>query len=121
MQAAHRVAYELSCGPIPDGLFACHRCDNRGCVNPRHLFLGTAADNTHDMIAKGRKSDANKVAGEDHHKAVLTEDSVRHIRREASAGVSPSELARRYGCHPDTVRHVVKGRTWKHIPEGTDA
>lgn len=51
---AHRYAYELLVGPIPDGLFLCHRCDVRTCVNPAHMFIGTAKDNTDDMHRKGR-------------------------------------------------------------------
>jgi hypothetical protein len=51
---ASRAAWMLYCGPIPDGLCVLHTCDNRGCVNPAHLFLGTVQDNTDDMIKKGR-------------------------------------------------------------------
>jgi hypothetical protein len=53
---AHRVAWEYTRGPIPDGLFACHKCDNPSCCNPSHLFLGTAQDNADDKVAKGRQA-----------------------------------------------------------------
>ena len=110
MQLAHRLAYEWWVGPIPDGLFVCHRCDNRACVNPNHLFLGTQEDNLRDAAQKGRTS-----RGERHHSAVLTDEKVREIRARSAAGESYARIAQEYGVAETTVSRVARGLRWKHV------
>ena len=106
---ASRVSYEMFNGPIPDGLFVCHHCDRRCCVNPEHLFLGTQADNMRDKVMKGRCP-----KGEWHYKAKLTPGEVDLIR--AALDRLPrgggSFLARWFGVCRSTVCSIGKGRTW---------
>lgn len=108
---AHRVAYEKVHGPIPDGMFVCHTCDNRGCVNPEHLWLGTPADNMRDMAEKGR---ARGSRGERHHAAKLTSALVAEIRQRAAVGELQKDLAAEYGVSRSTVSKVATGRLWGH-------
>lgn len=102
---AHRVAYELTYGPIPDGLFVCHHCDNRRCVRPDHLFLGTPSENTADAGRKGRMG-----------RSRLTEATVQAIRAAYAQGEAQSSLAKRYGVHQSTISKMVRGKNWKHLP-----
>lgn len=104
---AHRLSWEWHHGPIPEDLWVLHRCDNRRCVRPDHLFLGTNADNHADMWSKGR--------GYVHPTAKLQPDDVRAIRAALAAGVSQNELARRYGVWPGQIWNIAHGITWKHV------
>jgi hypothetical protein len=115
---AHRYAWEMVHGPIPRGLFACHRCDNRKCVNPDHLFLGTSRDNMHDMIAKGRArypGHPESSKGERNGNARLTESQAIEIIQELSTGTCARRLAERYGVTPAMIGHIKHGRNWKHL------
>lgn len=104
--SAHRLAWEIENGPIPNGLSVLHRCDNRACINPAHLFLGTQADNMRDMSEKGRSSRGEKNA-----KAKLTEAQVRVIRED---GRSHRAIAADYGVAKTTVGDIKRGRIWRH-------
>lgn len=113
---AHRFAYEDAYGPIPDGMYVCHHCDNPPCCNPDHLFLGTAADNSRDMFAKGRnKPCRDQSRGERTASARLNADIVRSIRADYANGIIGTDLAIRYNVHFSTIYRIIQRETWKHI------
>lgn len=105
---AHRASYELHFGKIPDGMHVLHRCDNRPCVNPEHLFLGTQLDNIADKKAKERQA-----KGITHGSAKLTEQDVLDIR--AIRGMSQRAIGRQYGIGQAQVKDIRQGRYWKHL------
>ena len=114
--STHRFSWELHYGPIPKGIFVCHHCDNPDCVRPDHLFLGTSADNSADMVKKGRAAHHwSGCKGEQHGNAKLTEDQVRSIRTEYQQGASQREIAARYGISHPNVGYIVRRVAWKHV------
>ncbi len=116
--AAHRFSWELVNGPIPPGMLVCHHCDNRPCVNPDHLFVGTHKDNMHDMWQKGRQGQMPTGVpslGEDHGCAILTEAAVVAMRAAHADGIGTRTLSERHGVSQSTVRAVIRGTTWKHV------
>jgi HNH endonuclease len=111
---AHRFSYELHYGPIPNGLFVCHHCDNPPCTNPLHLFLGNASDNSKDAADKGRLIPPHHV-GSAHPQAKLTDRDVLEIRRRAGDGENPLDIARDFDVHFGTIYRVINRATWTHI------
>lgn len=102
-RTCHRVAWEMSIGPIPQGMSVLHRCDNPPCVNPAHLFLGTPADNSRDMALKERQ--ANRK---------LTTATVIQLRADREHGSTYAELGRRYGISLQHAYDIVARRWWRH-------
>jgi hypothetical protein len=102
MVYAHRLAYEMSVGEIPDGLEVCHSCDTPLCVNPAHLWLGTHRENMQDMGRKGRMTSRRRI---------LSDDNVRDIRQRHQAGETARELADAFGVHRVTVYNIVNGQS----------
>lgn len=136
---AHRVAWELTNGDIPDGMKVLHKCDNPPCCNPNHLFLGTDQDNSDDKMKKGRfirlvgdrngsrrhpearprgenhwmKRLAYKILrGERNGRARLTEAQVLEIRAERANGEKYSELSKKFGISKTQIARIVKGESW---------
>ena len=107
---AHRVAYEVLCGPIPHGMQVCHRCDVRSCVAPSHLFLGTQRDNMRDALGKGRH---RAPYGCENGKAKLSPDSVADIRSMRDSGSTLRAIGAALKVSAFCVWSVLSGRTWK--------
>ena len=107
-ERAHRLSWEMHFGPVPDGLCVLHRCDNRICVRPSHLFLGTIGDNNRDMYAKGRANPYDR-SGDKNPAAKTTETQRDEIRRQyAAGGVLQRELAAEFGLTQERVSQIVR-------------
>lgn len=108
---AHRFAFELAYGPIPEGMHVLHQCDVRSCVNPTHLFMGTQADNMADKTAKGRQQ-----KGEQCNLSKLTAEAVIDIRlRYQAGGITQKKLAAEYSISIANVCAILVRRSWKHL------
>ena len=106
---AHRAAYEIAFGPIPDGLWIRHKCDNPSCVNPSHLESGTPTDNNRDTVTRGRRNDAR---GQDAGHTKLTDSQVLSIRSDTRTVYG---LAEENSVSPSTISRVINGRGWAHV------
>lgn len=110
MKMAHRVSYEINVGPIPKNLLVMHSCDNRLCVNPKHLSVGRHTDNSKDMVMKDRQAKGSKQGS-----AKLNEKQVKIIKQGLSEGKSCIELGRQFGVTVTPISRIKRGITWKHV------
>lgn len=104
---AHRVAYELFVQTPPRALFICHRCDNRACVNPEHLFVGTASDNSADMVGKNRQAKGEQRANSKINPAL--------VRAILGSSLPDTEWASRLNVTKGTINHIRHRRNWRHV------
>jgi len=104
----HRYSWEVRYGKIPDDLLVCHRCDNRICVNPSHLFLGTQVDNMHDSTSKGRS-----VNGDGY--GVMDENKVRTILAGTFKGETQDQIASRFGVSRQLIQKILARKKWKYV------
>lgn len=118
---SHRLSYSWFIGSIPKGKLACHLCDNRACVNPHHLFLGSFKDNTQDMIKKGRNakgySRPNQL-GSNNIKSKLSLKDVISIRNSFKLGdrkFGAGSLGRKYKVSDVAILRIVKRESWSHV------
>lgn len=112
MWLAHRLSWTVHFGAIPAGMCVCHRCDEPLCVNPRHLFLGTVADNMADKVAKGRHRNGVTL-GLKNKKSKLSPEKAREIRHLHAAGGTQRALAAQFGVTKTAIAQVLRGETWR--------
>lgn len=130
---AHRAAWELTRGPIPQGMIVCHRCDNPRCVNPEHLFIGTHLDNARDRVSKGRgryPGPKNPATGNRNgsytkpervrrgtqvNTCKLNDEKVKEIRARHAAGTTAYRIACELGMDKKTIQCLVDRKSWKHV------
>lgn len=108
--SAHRASWRFNRGEIPEGVCVLHHCDNRICVRPDHLYLGTKADNNRDAYTRNRRK-----LGESHPRSKFKNSDVISIRERVKAGEFISHIAKEYGVWPNSIWQIINGKTWRQV------
>lgn len=111
LHGAHRYSYVLRHSHIPQGMQINHHCDNRACVNPDHLYAGTAKQNMQDMLRRGR----DRVIGSRNGHASLNEEIIPFVRLWLSKGYKQREISQAFGIGRNTLYYIKSGRSWSHV------
>lgn len=115
-QRAHQIALSLDGRPLTAGAYACHTCDNKPCVNPRHLYVGDATSNRRDAMEHGQARGFPHPVGDDHPGARLTAAAVSELRaRYRAGGITQRLLAAEYGVAQGTISRAITGADWSHV------
>lgn len=131
--SAHRASYQIFKGEIPKGRFICHTCDNKKCVNPDHLWIGTPKENMQDAIKKGiiiykkgyslsadhieklRICNKPDKKGEKHHLRKLSNKNIHEIRKLYKLGNTQKKISEKFNIHPSAISRIVRNKRWAHI------
>lgn len=116
---AHRISFLFLNGEIPKGMLVCHTCDNPSCVNPKHLFLGTAKDNALDMVNKARsafqKGNLVDNSGENHGMAKLKDKFVGKIKKLYESGKTQAFIAKQFNIDQAQISRIINKKSWIHV------
>lgn len=112
---ATHISLRLAGRPVPVGKIVCHHCDIPACVNPDHLFIGTHRDNSDDKREKGRATLPRPMPGSLHPKAVLSEESVRAVKRDLASGLQQKAIAGALGVSKSLINRIAVGKAWRHV------
>ena len=115
MTGAHKISYVLEHGQIEEGLGVLHKCNNRSCVNPHHLYTGTAKDNGYDLQKRIESGDLSINQGENHPRSKLSRNDILSIRRLIKSKVPPKEISALFGISKCHVYSIKNRRAWSHI------
>lgn len=110
--SAHRIRWTIHYGPIPKGMHVLHKCDVKECTNPKHLYLGTNADNMRDKRLKGRSA---RLRGDKSPSSILTEKKVGRIKTLLKKGVKVRVLAEKYKVSKGAIENIKRGNNWKTV------